>query len=54
MDEQARADKMLRLGLLINRIATLSDDETLKRIKPTLEALEQELLALFEQIKEVQ
>lgn len=53
MDEETRGMKMLRFGLLINRIAMLSDDENLKRIKPTLDELEQELLALFEQIKEV-
>lgn len=53
MDDQAKAMKMLRLGLLINRIATLSDDKTLKRIKPTLEELENELMELFEQMKEV-
>lgn len=52
MDAQAKANKMLRVGLLINRIAMLSDDNTLKRIKPTLEELEKELLYIFEQIKE--
>jgi len=53
MDADARAMKMLRLGLLINRIAMLSDDETLKRIKPTLDELETELVNLFDQLKEV-
>lgn len=53
MDDETRGMKMLRLGLLINRVAMLSDDETLKKIKPTLEELSQELLELFEQIKEV-
>ena len=53
MDADARAMKMLRLGLLINRIAMLSDDETLKRIKPTLDELETELLELFNQTEEV-
>lgn len=52
MDAQAKAIKMLRLGLLINKIAMLSDDKTLKQIKPTLDELEKELMYLFEQIKE--
>lgn len=52
MDAQAKANKMLRVGLLINRIAMLSDDKTLKQIKPTLEELEKELMYIFEQIKE--
>ena len=52
-DVDKKAMKQISLGLLINRIAMLVDDENLARIKPTLEELEQELCELFEQIKEV-
>lgn len=54
MDEERRTSKMFRIGMLLQRIAMSVDDDTLKRIKPTLESLENELLELFEQIKEVQ
>ena len=47
MDDEMRATKMLRLGLLIQRIALLSDDKNLARIKPTLDELEKELVELF-------
>ena len=53
MDAETKAMKMLRLGLLINRIAMIVDNETLKLIMPTLEELEQELAHLFDAIEEV-
>lgn len=54
MDKDAKAEKMFRLGMMIQGIAMSVDDETLARIKPKLERLEAELVELFEQIKEVQ
>ena len=53
MDVETRSTKMLRFGLLIQRIALLSDDKNLKRIKPTLDELEKELENLFNQLTEV-
>lgn len=52
MDADVSATKMLRIGLLIQRIALLSDDKNLKRIKPTLNELEQEIEQLFNELTE--